>query len=95
MRTLICNEAALKELSKLPAKQYRQVVSAIFDLRKDALPRYSKQLYGSTHLRIAVGEYRVIYRFDDSSVAVLVFGKRNYGSHQAMKKCCPNAESKA
>jgi mRNA interferase RelE/StbE len=87
MRTLSLHRDALKELSQLPAKQYRQVVSAIFDLLKDPLPHYSKALSGSSYLRIAVGEYRVIYRFDDLTVTVLAFGKRNDGEvYQALNK---------
>jgi len=77
VRTLAFDKTALKELSELPAKQYRQVVGAIFDLLKEPQPRYSQQLVGYPYLRLAVGEYRVIYRFDESSVNVLVFGKRN------------------
>jgi mRNA interferase RelE/StbE len=77
MRRLALEKAVHKELSTLTAKQYRQVVSAIFDLLKDPRPHYAQQLQGSTYWRIAVGEYRVIYRADDESVYVVVFGKRN------------------
>ena len=73
------DKAALKELSDLPAKQYRQVVGAIFDLLKEPQPHFAKQLSGYPYLRLAVGEYRVIYRFDAKSVSVLAFGKRNDG----------------
>ncbi|HEX4054712.1 MAG TPA: type II toxin-antitoxin system RelE/ParE family toxin [Tepidisphaeraceae bacterium] len=87
MRSLGLDKTVVKELSELPAKQYRQVVSAIFDLLKDPLPYYSRPLSGSAYLRIAVGEYRVIYRFDDRSVTVLAFGKRNDGEiYQVLKK---------
>lgn len=79
MRTLAIDRTALKELADLPAKQYRQVVSAIFDLLKEPQPHFSKALSGSSYLRLAVGEYRVIYRFDAVSVTVVAFGKRNDG----------------
>jgi mRNA interferase RelE/StbE len=77
MRRLALHREAFKELCELQAKQYRQVVSAIFDLLKDPLPNYSKQLVGSEYRRIAVGEYRVVYRADDETVFVVAFGKRN------------------
>jgi mRNA interferase RelE/StbE len=77
MRRLALEKAVHKDLSTLPAKQYRQVVSAIFDLLRDPRPHYSQQLKGSVYWRIAVGEYRVIYRADEESVYVVVFGKRN------------------
>ena len=63
MRKLAVEKGVLKELEGLPLKQYRQVVSAIFDLLADPAPHYSKSLEGSAYRRIAVGEYRVIYRF--------------------------------
>lgn len=79
MRALDFDRAALKELLVLPAKQFRQVVVAIFDLLRDPQPHFSKQLSGYPYFRLAVGEYRVIYRFDATSVEVLAFGKRNDG----------------
>ena len=79
MRTLAFDTEALKELADLPAKQYRQVVSAIFDLLKEPQPHYAQRLKGYPYFRLAVGEFRVVYRFDAACVTVLVFGKRNDG----------------
>jgi mRNA interferase RelE/StbE len=79
MRKLVLHRTVLKELPELPAKQYRQVVSAIFDLLVDPAPHYSKPLGGSIYSRIAVGEFRVVYRADDDAVYVAAFGKRNDG----------------
>ena len=64
-----------KELLKLPAKQYRQVVSAVFELLGDPTPHNAKQMKGNEYWRLAVGEYRVVYRFDDSVVTFVVFGR--------------------
>lgn len=77
MRKLSLQKAVIKELDELPAKHYRQVVSAILDLLVDPALHYSKRLQNSPYSRIAVGEYRVIYRADDGVVAVAAFGKRN------------------
>lgn len=79
MRKLAVEKAVLKELEELPPKPYRQVVSAIFDLLSDPAPHYSKSLEGSAYRRIAVGEYRVIYRSDEEFVYIVVAGKRNDG----------------
>jgi mRNA interferase RelE/StbE len=79
MRKLAVEKGVLKELEGLPPKQYRQVVSAIFDLLADPAPHYSKSLEGSAYRRIAVGEYRVIYRSDEEFVYIVVAGKRNDG----------------
>ena len=77
MRKLALAKAVLKDLNELPAKQYRQVVSAILDLLDEPCPHYSKTLGGTPYRRLAVGEYRVVYRADEESVHVLVVGKRN------------------
>ena len=79
MRKLAVEKAVLKELEALPTKQYRQVVSAILDLLADPAPHYSKPLEGSGYGRIVLGEYRVIYRFDEEFVHVAVASKRNDG----------------
>ena len=79
MRKLVLHRSVLKELPSLPAKQYRQVVGAIFDLLAEPYPHYSKPLSGSDYFRIAVGEYRVIYRTTDDAVFIAAFGKRNDG----------------
>ncbi|MCE9565986.1 MAG: type II toxin-antitoxin system RelE/ParE family toxin [Planctomycetes bacterium] len=79
MRKLAVEKGVLKELEGLPPKHYRQVVTAIFDLLGNPTPHYSKSLEGSDYRRIAVGEYRVVYRHDEAFVHVLVAGKRNDG----------------
>jgi mRNA interferase RelE/StbE len=77
MRQLVLAKALLKDLDELPAKQYRQVVSAILDLLAEPCPHYSKALEGTPYRRLAVGEYRVVYQADEEAVHVLVVGKRN------------------
>lgn len=77
MRQLELHRNVAKDLARLPAKQYRQVVTSIFDLLAEPLPHNSRQLKDSQYHRLAVGEYRVVYRFTDSLVKVAVFGKRN------------------
>ena len=77
MRKLVLNKPVLKELEELPAKQYRQVVSAILDLLAEPCPHYSKALEGTPYRRLAIGEYRVVYRADEQFVHVAVAGKRN------------------
>jgi mRNA interferase RelE/StbE len=82
VRKLAVEKGVLKELEGLPPKQYRQVVSAIFDLLADPAPHYSKSLEGTAYRRIAVGEYRVVYRADETFIYVVVAGKRNPGDPQ-------------
>jgi mRNA interferase RelE/StbE len=77
MRKLVLAKGIVKDLDELQPKQYRQVVSAILDLLTEPCPHYSKALEGTGYRRLAIGEYRVIYRADEESVHVLVVGKRN------------------
>lgn len=77
MRKLVLNKPVLKELDELPAKQYRQVVSAILDLLAEPSPHYSKALQGTPYRRLALGEYRVVYRADEEHIYLVVAGKRN------------------
>lgn len=77
MRKLALQKAVPKDWDRLPPKQYRQVVSAVLDLLSDPHPNYAKPLQNSPYWRIAVGEYRVIYRADDDTVYVVAFGNRN------------------
>jgi mRNA interferase RelE/StbE len=78
MYKLDITKSAGKFISKLQAKQYRQVVSAIFRLRENPEPHDSKQLIGRPEYRRAdVGEYRIVYRIDEDTVKIAVVGKRN------------------
>jgi mRNA interferase RelE/StbE len=87
VKKLALNSAIIKDLPELPPKQYRQVVGAILDLLNDSRPHYSKQLSGSPYLRLAVGEYRVIYRDDEETVHVVLVGKRNDSEvYRALKR---------
>jgi mRNA interferase RelE/StbE len=78
MYKLDLTKAAGKFLSKLPAKQFRQIVTTVFRLREQPEPHDSKQLTGYEEYRcVDVGEYRIVYRIDGDIVKICVIGKRN------------------
>lgn len=65
-------------LSDLAAKQAKQQLDAILKLLKNPRPHDSKELHGYKDLfRLDVGEYRLIYRYDDDTIFVTLIGKRN------------------
>ena len=67
-----------KFIKKLPPKQFKQVVGTIFGLRENPKPHDSKQLIGyPEYQRVDIGEYRIIYRVDTSTVYIATIGKRN------------------
>ncbi len=65
-------------LSAYDAKLYRQIGRAICGLMTDPRLHDSRKLKGTDELwRIDVGEYRVVYAFDDVEVEIVVIDKRN------------------
>ncbi|MGD1975094.1 MAG: type II toxin-antitoxin system RelE/ParE family toxin [Desulfobacterales bacterium] len=78
MNKLDITKTAVKFLERLPPKQFRQIVRTIFKLRELSEPHDSKQLVGHPeYRRVDIGEYRIIYRIDDDTVKICLFGKRN------------------
>jgi mRNA interferase RelE/StbE len=77
-RKLALQSGVIKELKSLPPKGCKQVALAILGLLQNATPHDSSALTGhSPWRRVDIGEYRIIYRFDDETVCVPVVGKRN------------------
>jgi len=68
---------AIKFFRSLPAKQYRQVFNKILSLMEDPEPPDSSPLIGYPYRRADIGEYRIIYRVEESSLKVALVGKRN------------------
>jgi mRNA interferase RelE/StbE len=65
-------------LLELPSKQCKQVVATVLRLTRNPRPHDSSKLQGFDDLyRADIGEYRVVYSFDDKIVFVKLIGKRN------------------
>lgn len=64
-------------LNVLPGKQFKQIVSMVFDLLKNPFPQDSRILNDYPYRRVDFGEYRVVYQVNDESLQILVIGKRN------------------
>jgi mRNA interferase RelE/StbE len=79
MRKLLLTHRAHDFLNELSAKSFRQVGRAVLSLLKDPRPQDSKLLTGFPYYRIDIGEYRIVYRFDEETLSVLLIGKRNDG----------------
>ena len=77
MRALRLFSDTTKVLEKLPAKQYRQVLSKILKLPANPIPNDASKLKGEEAYRVTSGEYRIIYSYNDDSVDILAVGKRN------------------
>lgn len=71
MRAIDPSRQARKFLAGVPAKHARQLGEKLAALRADPQPNDAAQLSGQPYWRVGVGEYRVIYRFDDTTLFVV------------------------
>ncbi len=71
MRNLNLSNKARDLLKDLQAKPFKQVTMGILELTQSPQPHGSKALKGYNGLfRKDSGEYRIVYRYDDSSIYV-------------------------
>ncbi len=68
---------AMRFLKKRDGKQFLQIFQAITALCDQPRPNDSIAMGNGSHFRKDVGEFRVIYRFDDTTLYVTVVGNRN------------------
>ncbi len=67
-------------LKNLPPKQFKQVFTKVWDLRINPRPHDSIKLNGfADKFRTDIGEYRIIYSFNETIIHVEIIGKRNDG----------------
>lgn len=79
LRTNLSNEG-IRFLKKRDAKQFMQILQAVSALCAHSRPTDSIAMGNGQHYRKDVGEFRVIYKFDDESLHVAVIGNRNDGA---------------
>lgn len=63
----------------LDSKQYKQIGHKILSLLEDPLPSDSEAIQGSDQnfFRVDVGEFRIIYRIEASTLKLALIGRRN------------------
>ena len=80
MPALDLKSKAKKFIVSLPPKHKRQIKDRILKLQEDPMPQDSKKLKGyENYIRVDMGEYRIIYRYDKKHdlIIVVLVGKRN------------------
>lgn len=80
MISIVIKPKVKKFIKSLPPKHQRQVKNCMLKLQKKPIPHDSKRLIGyNPYLRVDVGEYRIIYKFDAKKklITVVLAGKRN------------------
>ncbi|MEZ5691601.1 MAG: type II toxin-antitoxin system RelE/ParE family toxin [Rickettsiales bacterium] len=70
---------AKKFIAKIPNKHARQILTKIYQLQTNPKLQDSKQLqgYDNVYLRTDSGEYRIIYRYTEDILYIILIGKRN------------------
>jgi mRNA interferase RelE/StbE len=69
---IVIKRSAAKEIEKIPKPHRRRIVSKIQDLSIEPRPPGVKKLSGEEKYRIRQGEYRILYKIDDSIITITV-----------------------
>jgi mRNA interferase RelE/StbE len=78
VRSLNPTKEAFEFIRALEPKPYKQVLNKVLGLLVDPTPSDYSALKGHPDLfRVDIGEHRIVYKFDEKSVSVLVIDKRN------------------
>ena len=64
--------AAVRAIRKLPPEGKRRVQAVLEVLAENPRPPASKRLTARTEWRVRSGDYRVLYRIEDSELVVIV-----------------------
>lgn len=76
--TLDLSRSSVDFLLGLDAKPLRQIIRKILMLLTDPRPNDAQLLKGYDKMwRTDVGEFRIIYRFDDLKIYTVLIGRRN------------------
>ncbi len=87
-RLINTSKSADDFLKTLLPKQFKQVFTKLWDLRSNPRPHDSIKLTGyENKYRTDIGEYRIIYSFEETIIQIEIIGKRNDDDvYKKMKK---------
>ncbi len=70
---------AIAFLQKVERKHAGQIALKVFSLLAEPFPNDSQKLQGTKRdlWRADIGEYRIVYSFEDETVTIFVIGRRN------------------
>jgi len=80
MRNINLSKQAEKFLSKFFVSNKKQaivIVTEIQNLSLNPLPQKSKKLKGYRYYRVRVGNYRIIYHFNEETIFITIINKRD------------------
>lgn len=73
MYRLEINQAAHRQVRKLPSETQERINQAIVRLSEEPRPSRAKKLTGREGYRIRVGDYRILYQIDDGAKVVVIY----------------------
>lgn len=73
MYEILLLAAAQKDLDKLEAKTFGRILGRIRALHDDARPAGCLKLTDENGYRIRVGDFRILYRIDDTARRVFIY----------------------
>jgi mRNA interferase RelE/StbE len=75
---ILLEQAAEKDLKKLPSEIFSRIIPKIKELAKNPKPQWSRKITGSkSDWRIRVGDYRIIYEIDAREKSINVMRIRH------------------
>ena len=69
---IVLRQSVLKDLSAIPKKDVKRIVTTIKHLANDPRPPQAKKLSGQERYRIRRGRYRIIYSIEADRLIVCV-----------------------
>ena len=69
---IVFKNSVQKDLSKIPKKDVKRIISTIKSLAKDPRPIAAKKLSARERYRIRQGNYRILYSIEDDKLVVCV-----------------------
>lgn len=76
MYTIIWDEKAVAELDKLETLVAKRIVKSVLEMEENLDKKDIKRLQGLSDFRLRVGDYRVIFSINDSTITILKVGHR-------------------
>jgi mRNA interferase RelE/StbE len=69
---ILIKPSAVKELNKIPKKEFSKITDKINSLSHDPRPSGCEKLAAQSAYRIRQGSYRIIYTIEDDKLTILV-----------------------
>ncbi len=86
-RIVVRGGRVAREMERLPGSDHRRVVAALRSLSENPRRRGVIRLRGNTY-RFRVGDFRIIYRINDSARSVVIGAvrRRNEGTYRDFRR---------